>query len=226
LSPNKEEEFVELDLKRILEKYIKEREAKEDWKTESPAILQLEKTKGKAADLRHLTEVPEEQKQVSTQKEQVLSTEKQQLKEDRTKMEFIKSEVSAKSFKEEEVARTPGEKKETFTPEIKEKPSLTFSELEANIMALGSSNRIIETFFADSLIPTKAELSQKVEPEKPEFFVFGYPNKVTAVIPVVTPEVENELVFVIHLTEKMPLKKVKSIISELNQKLDNITKVA
>ena len=141
-------------------------------------------------------------------------------------MEFIKSEVSAKSFKEEEVARTPEEKKETFTLEIKEKPSLTFSELEANIMALGSSNRIIETFFADSLIPTKAEVSREVEPEKPEFFVFGYPNKVTAVIPVVTPEVENELVFVIHLTEKMPLTKVKSIISELNQKLDNITRVA
>jgi hypothetical protein len=218
LPPNKEEEFIELDLKRILEKYLKEREAKEDWKTESPASLQLEKTKGKTADLRHLTEVPEEQKQSLTQKEQV--------KEDRTKMEFIKSEVSAKSFKEEEVARTPGEKKETFTPEIKEKPSLTFSELEANIMALGSSNRIIETFFADSLIPTKAEVSREVEPEKPEFFVFGYPNKVTAVIPVVTPEVENELVFVIHLTEKMPLTKVKSIISELNQKLDNITRVA
>ena len=55
MSPNKEEEFIELDLKRILEKYLKEREAKEDWKTESPASLQLEKTKGKTADLRHLT---------------------------------------------------------------------------------------------------------------------------------------------------------------------------
>ncbi|MGB9896165.1 MAG: hypothetical protein ACPLN2_09740 [Thermoproteota archaeon] len=217
MSSSKEEEFIELDLKRILEKYLREREATKE------LSLQTEKPKEKTAVSKLPTKAPEEYKQVSTQKEQILSTEKQ-LKEGQ--IEDLKNKAPIKSIKEEAKTQTLEEKKETSTLELKEKTSLTFSELEASIRALGSSNRIIETFSADSLVPMKAEVNQEAELEKPEFFVFGYPNSVTVVVPVVTPEVEDELVFVMHLTEKMPLTKVRSVISELNRKLDKITRIA
>lgn len=228
MSSSKEDEFIELDLKRILEKYLKEREAREDWKTENPSApaLQPEKPKEKTTTSKLPAKIPEEQKQVLIQKEPPLVSPEKQIKEDKTKTELLRSDVSTKSLESEARIQTLEERKEASAPELKERPSLTFSELEANIRALGSSNRIIETFFADSLVPMKAEASQGAELGEPEFFVFGYPNRVTVVVPVVASEVENELVFVMHLTEKMPLTKVRSIISELNRKLDRITRIA
>ncbi|MBO3801869.1 MAG: hypothetical protein JTT12_06085 [Candidatus Brockarchaeota archaeon] len=205
-----EEEFVELELKRILEKYIKERKEKPE--NSENKLLVAPSLQPKNPPESTLLTKPEAVKQVLIQKEQASSIVKEKTIEDNVSIEPLKNKVPTKSTKEE-----------TPVSNVKKNTSMTFLDLESGIKGLGSSNRLIEIFFADASVPTRKEATQE-ELEEPEFFVFWYSNKATVVVPILAPGIEDKVMFVLHPSEKMPLNNIRIILSELYKKLQRIDK--